>query len=85
MSITPNELEARVVAELVCPDCPAEVKVTFGARVYARVIHAITCPWHARHQADEPGFYGAIPCGVSSVTHRGPYARPRRDPAGGRA
>lgn len=73
--MTEEEFRASVTADLECPDCPAEVKVTFGARVYARVIHSATCPWLPRHDAGERGFAGAIPCGVSKVTHRGPYAR----------
>jgi len=65
-------------ADLACPDCPAEVRVTEGRRVYARVIHSATCPWYRAYQAGGPR--GRIPCGVT-VTHRGPY---KRDPEGTR-
>lgn len=69
----------RVRADLACPDCPAEVRVTEGKAVLrARVIHAATCPWYRRYQARE--VVGCIPCGTV-VTHRGPY---KRDPEGGR-
>ena len=60
--------------DLACPDCPAEVRVTEGAKIRARVIHSATCPWHRAYQAGGPR--GRIPCGVV-VTHRGPY---KRDP-----
>lgn len=60
-------------ADLACPDCPAEIRVTEGVKVFrARVIHSATCPWYARYQAKE--VVGCIPCGVT-VTHRGPYKR----------
>lgn len=66
-----------VECELACPDCPAEVRITEGARLLrARVIHAATCPWYRRHLARERGYGGRVPCGTV-VTHRGPY---KRDP-----
>jgi hypothetical protein len=81
--VTEDDFRARATAELACPDCPAEVRVTFGAEVYARVIHAADCPWLPRYQARELSqrngdHVGAIPCGVRGVTHRGPYRRDGR-------
>jgi hypothetical protein len=64
--------------EVACRDCESEVKVTFGAHVYARVIHTADCPWLPRYLANELSqrngdYTGAIPCGVRKVMHRGPY------------
>ena len=71
----PDDVRAQQIREdLACEDCPAEVRVTEGAKVRARVIHSATCPWYRRHEAREVA--GCIPCGVI-VTHRGPY---KRDP-----
>lgn len=67
-----------VACSLACPDCPAEVRVTEGARLLrARVIHTAECPWLPRYQRHEVA--GRIPCGTF-VTHRGPY---QRDPEAG--
>ena len=65
-------------ADLACPDCMAEIRITEGAKIRARVIHSATCPWYRAYQAGGPR--GRIPCGVV-VTHRGPY---KRDPEGTR-
>jgi len=59
-------------ADLACPDCPAEVRVTEGTQIRARVIHSATCLWCRAYQTGGPR--GRIPCGVV-VTHRGPYVR----------
>lgn len=65
----------QIRADLACPDCPAEIRVTEGAKVFrARVIHDAECPWWKRYQARE--VTGRIPC-RTFVTHRGPY---KRDP-----
>jgi hypothetical protein len=56
-------------ADLACLDCPAEVRVTEGTTLRARVIHAATCPWWQRYQAGE--VKGRVPCGTA-VVHRGP-------------
>ena len=34
--------------------CPAEVRLTEGTVLRARVIHAATCPWHQRLRAPGP-------------------------------
>jgi hypothetical protein len=65
-----------IACSLRCPDCPAEVRITEGAMIRARVIHSATCPWYRRHVARERGYTGPVPCGTV-VTHRGPY---KRDP-----
>lgn len=85
LATTPEERADRIRAELACPDCAAEVKLTFGAAVYARVIHTAACPWLPRYLARELSMKngdrtGGIPCGVRNVTHRGPY---KRDPDAG--
>jgi hypothetical protein len=77
-----SDYAERVRAEMECPACPAEVRLSFGAGVYARVIHTAACPWLPRYLAGDLSmrngdYTGAIPCGVSKVTHRGPY---KRDP-----
>lgn len=64
---------AELSAELACPDCPAEVRVTEGVKLLrARVIHDADCSWYRRYQARE--VVGRIPC-RTFVTHRGPYER----------
>lgn len=72
--MTEAEIRASIAKQLVCPDCPAEIKITFGAACYARVIHVATCPWWLQHQGDSHPVM-CIPCGVRTVTHRGPYVR----------
>ncbi len=64
---------SQISADVACPDCPAEVRVTEGLKVFrARVIHGAECPWYRRYQARE--VTGRIPC-MTVVTHRGPYVR----------
>jgi hypothetical protein len=69
-----TDFTARLPRELACPDCPAEVRVTEGTTLRARVIHAATCLWYRRYLDHQ--VVGRIPCGTV-VTHRGPYKRPR--------
>lgn len=67
------ELVSEMQGDLACPDCPAEVRVTAGVKLFrARVIHTAECPWWQRYQARE--VTGRIPC-CTVVTHRGPYQR----------
>ena len=70
------ELYENLAGSMECPDCPAEVKITNGARnvTRIRVIHVATCPWYARFLRKE--VTGRVPCG-STVTHRGPYKNRR--------
>lgn len=75
-----SDYAERIRADLACRECAAEVRVTIGSDYYrpyrARVIHAAGCDWLRRHEAREPGYYGAVPCSTQ-VVHRGPY---KRDP-----
>jgi len=80
MSTDLTEHMAGMRRDLACPDCPADVRITEGVRLFrARVIHVATCPWWRRYQARE--VTGCIPC-MTVVTHRGPYVRdPEARPA----
>jgi hypothetical protein len=73
MSTDLTEHMAKMSADLACPDCKAEVRITEGVKLFrARVIHDAECPWYRRYQARE--VVGCIPC-MTVVTHRGPYER----------
>ena len=62
-----------MACSLKCADCPSEVRITEGLKLYrARVVHDAGCPWYRRYQAHE--VTGRIPC-MTVVTHRGPYVR----------
>jgi hypothetical protein len=71
--------EDEIREQLACRSCTAEVRLTAGARVYARVVHEASCPWLPRYLARElvvgQDYLGAVPCGIPDVTHRGPYKR----------
>jgi hypothetical protein len=68
-------MTASMARDLACPGCPAEIRLTEGARLLrARVIHQATCAWFRQYQIDR--IPRCVPCGTV-VTHRGPYQRDR--------